>query len=112
MREIERDRQRKRERERGRQRQRETERETGREREGERGRETEGETERDRERQRKRIVICLDSLNIKVLSFHFPSPQYLLQALGSPVHLQTPLRSQTPHHPSYIETLRAGLQVK
>ena len=112
MREIERDRQRKRERERGRQRQRETERETGKEREGERGRETEGETERDRERQRKRIVICLDSLNIKVLSFHFPSPQYLLQALGSPVHLQTPLRSQTPHHPSYIETLRAGLQVK
>ena len=112
MREIERDRQRKRERERGRQRQRETERETGREREGERGRETEGETERDRERQRKRIVICLDSLNIKVLSFHFPSPQYLLQALGSTVHLQTPLRSQTPHHPSYIETLRAGLQVK
>ena len=112
MREIERDRQRKRERERGRQRQRETERETGKEREGERGRETEGETERDRERQRKRIVICLDSLNIKVLSFHFPSPQYLLQALGSPVHLQTPLRSQTPHHPSYIQTLRAGLQVK
>ena len=110
MREIERDRdrQRKRERERGRQRQRETERGTGREREGERQRET----EKDRERQRKRIVICLDSLNIKVLSFHFPSPQYLLQALGSPVHLQTPLRSQTPHHPSYIETLRAGLQVK
>ena len=110
MREIERGRQRKRERERGRQRQREAERETGKEREGETERDRE--RQKDRERQRKRIVICLDSLNIKVLSFHFPSPQYLLQALGSPVHLQTPLRSQTPHHPSYIETLRAGLQVK
>ena len=110
MREIERDRERQTKKEREGEGETETERDRKRDREGERGRETE--TEKDRERQRKRIVICLDSLNIKVLSFHFPSPQYLLQALGSPVHLQTPLRSQTPHHPSYIETLRAGLQVK
>ena len=112
MREIERDRERQTKKEREGEGETETERDRKRDRERERGRETERETEKDRERQRKRIVICLDSLNIKVLSFHFPSPQYLLQALGSPVHLQTPLRSQTPHHPSYIETLRAGLQVK